>query len=285
MERGAFVVTTRSRLRTRAFLPSMLFATRRVMRDLRADGDAVRAASVIAEPREFWSVSVWPSLHLMQEFMRSGAHGQHLWEVGDLLDSFWLLRWRATQHELGSWDGLTLAPAPATPPSDPVDPVVREQVLASLPRLRAAFDVDGRPTHAAAPETRAARDEVAGAAAVVVRLPASRVLHRRGRQLRWLRRLVEQDPEVTRVVTGRAQQGGDAWLLAVWRDGARAGRLLDGEPLQELVATTGAWACELQPQNEFGHWDGLRLRDDRDGRPPSGPPHGIPEHLRPGGPS
>jgi len=99
------VVTTQSRLRGPWQLPSMLTASLRIRRQLAADHDVVRWATVVAGPTEFWTITVWRSRHHMQESMRSGAHDDIMWLFSKWLRSFWLMRWRPGATEIGSWDG------------------------------------------------------------------------------------------------------------------------------------------------------------------------------------
>jgi hypothetical protein len=263
---GHFVVTTRSRLRGVRFLPGMRVATRRVMRDLHATGDATHAVSVIANPREFWTVSVWSSRHQMQEFMRSGAHGQFMWEVGTWLESFWLMRWTPTRHEVGAWEGDTLAPPLRTAPAPEVatHPAAVDEILASIPRLRDAFGPHGAPDHAHAPDVRRQRDLVAGAAGVLMHVPGRRGAPGGRRYLRQLAKALDRDEDLLRLVMGSGQYGAGTLLLGVWRSDTGSGRLLDSDWITRAQERWGSafWACELLPDNEFGHWDGLRLRDE-----------------------
>ncbi|MGH9189160.1 MAG: hypothetical protein ACRD0Q_03865, partial [Acidimicrobiales bacterium] len=54
---------------------------------------------------------------------------------------------------------------------------------------------------------------------------------------------------------------GHLYLLSVWRDRAGARRFLDSGWLADLAERwDGLWADEWFPEDEFGHWDGLRLR-------------------------
>lgn len=277
---GRFVVTTRSRLHGLHCLPSMLVATRRVMGELEAGGAAELAASILAGPREFWTVTVWSSRHAMQQFMRSGAHGRHLWDVGDLLESFWLARWRPTRHERGGWNGHTLAPPLRAPHPEPPDPAlpeeVRQHVLGEMPHLLAAFGPDGAPAHAHAPEVRAQRAQLAGASAVLLRVPGG-IRGRGGRSvLRGLARdLRRHDRDLLRVVTGRGQRRAGRFLLGVWGTEASSGRFVDTAVVR-LQERWGAdcWACQLLPEHEFGTWDGLRLRDRQAGTTSADAPAG-----------
>lgn len=240
----------------------MTIATRRILRELdRADGSN-QVASIISSPREFWSVSVWSTRHQMQEFMRSGAHGTYLWQVSDWLDSFWLMRWRPTRHERGAWNGITLDPGPQPDPVAHIPDEIRDQILASIPRLRDAFGPDGRPTFDSAPETRLERELLDGAAGVIMRIPSRSTKLGTGRHLTRLRRHLADDPDLIRMVGGVGQRGG-GYLLGVWQTSDGAGRLVDSSWAEELERHYGEdfWACELIPENEFGHWDGLRLRE------------------------
>lgn len=240
----------------------MTFATRRILDELGQTEGANQVASIISSPREFWTVSVWSTRHLMQEFMRSGAHGDYLWQVSDWLESFWLMRWRPTRHERGLWNGMSLAPPPRPAPLPHVSDEIRDQILASIPRLRDAFGPDGRPTYDAAPETRLERELLEGSAGVIMRIPSRRTRLGTGRHLTALRRHIADDPDLVRMVGGLGQRDG-GYLLGVWRTTDGASRLIDSAWAENLTSLYGEdfWACELVPENEFGHWDGLRLRD------------------------
>lgn len=230
------VVSTHSRLRGVRFFPVMLLASWRIRRQLAVTDGVVRWASIIAGPTEFWTVTVWRSRHAMQEFMRSGAHGEIMWSISRWLSSFWLMRWRAGPAQTGSWDGMALAPTalPATGP-------------------------DGPPSYDSAPLVRLRREQLAGASAVLVRtrtplsgVPASLVrLHR-------LRGRLRADPDMVRAVLGVGRLG-ECYLLAVWRDGDGGHDLVSSGQL----TAPGWWASEWLPESEFGHWEGLRLRRER----------------------
>lgn len=243
----------------------MLAATRRIMGQLVDVPGTERYVSIVASPREWWTVSTWETRHLMQEFLRSGAHGQYMWEVGRWLESFWLMRWRPTRHEIGTWDGRTFAPDVRPAPTNTgVSRALRDEILASIPNLRNAFGPEGAPTYDAAPEVRQQRELVAGASGVLVRVAEDAAKGGAARRaLASLRRdLATHDRELLRVVTGHGQGGGD-YLLGVWRSRAGSGRLLDSDWMADATSRwgDGLWACELLPDNEFGQWDGLRLRD------------------------
>lgn len=260
-----FAFTTRSRLKGPWYFPHMLIATLRVRGQLKRTGDVVRWASIIAGPTEFWTITVWNSRHDMQEFMRSGAHEDIMWMFSKWLESFWLMRWRPGPEELGLWKGLTLGrPEPAYGSTEGPKPEALEQALEHLPRLRSAMSVDGAVSYDTTVTARRRRAEVRGAGGGVVHIKAapSRTL---GAYLA-LRRLEAEargDPDYLKGVVGISRPG-QVYLLTVWRDRAGTRRMLESPQVRDLRATyPGMWANEWIPENEFGHWDGLRLRRTR----------------------
>ena len=57
---------------------------------------------------------------------------------------------------------------------------------------------------------------------------------------------------------------GQVYLLTVWRDRPGTRRMIRSPQLRKLKERFGGtWASEWFPENEFGHWDGLRLRRTR----------------------
>jgi len=261
-----FAVTTRSRLKGPWFFPAMMLASRRIRRQLQESPDVVRWASVVAAPTEFWTITVWRSRHDMHEFAQSGAHDEIMWSFSKWIDSFWLMRWRPGPVEIGAWDGLSLAqPEPRVMEGTAVGRPQLQEALEYLPRLKAATDAAGRATYEASPAVRRQRAEVAGARAVVVFVHSGGVRRRAGlHALRRLRTEVKADDDLLRVAVGFGRSG-DAFLLTVWRgqDGAR--RFVDSPALGAVLAQWPgeSWTNEWLPENEFGHWDGLRLRRNR----------------------
>ena len=248
-------VTTRSRLRGPRFFPAMLFATLRTRRQLRRTPGLVRYASVIGSPVEFWTLTVWSSLHEMQEFMRSGAHGDVMWEMPRWLRSFWLARWRPGPHEVGSWDGLELA-APEVAAVAP-----RGEPAEGPEFVRRALE-EGSLTYAQSPLVRVSRAALGGVAGAVVRVSAPPWRLRRAfADVRRLRRLLEREPELVRVFVGVARFR-DVYLFALWSSRDGPARLLQGEWARSarLRWHERLWVSEWLPENEFGHWDGLRMR-------------------------
>jgi hypothetical protein len=260
-----FAVTTRSRLKGPWFFPHMLIATLRVRGQLKEMGDVVRWASIIAGPTEFWTITIWKSRHDMHEFMRSGAHDDIMWMFSKWLRSFWLMRWRPGPEELGRWKGLTLGrPDPAYQATEGAKPEALEKALEHLPRLRSAMSVDGAVNYDTTPYARRRRAEVKGAGGGVVHLNTSpaRTLPAYV-ALRGLDKEARGDPDYLRGVVGISRPG-QVYFLSVWSDRAGTRRMLRSPQVRSLLERfPGGWANEWLPENEFGHWDGLRLRRAR----------------------
>jgi len=260
------VVTTRSRLRGPWLFPAMLFASLRIRRQLRADHDVVRWASVVAGPTEFWTITVWRSRHHMQGFMRSGAHDDIMWLFSKWLRSFWLMRWGPGTAESGDWDGLALAPAPASPaPASCMDDERRrtlDRALGHLPWLQAATGPDGAASYSSAPAARRHRAEVAPASALIVRLHTK--VWQMPVALQALRRVRDDalaGSDARRVAVGIGRPG-DCYLLALWVNHEGRETMRRSPTLQKVQERwpSGCWVNDWEPENEFGHWDGLRVR-------------------------
>lgn len=259
-----YAFTTRSRLKGPWFFPHMFYATMRVRRQLKRTGNVVGWASIIAGPTEFWTITVWNSRQDMHEFMRSGAHDDIMWFFSKWLKSFWLMRWRPGPEELGRWKGLTMGrPEPAYQADGP-KPQALEQALEHLPRLRSAMTVEGAVTYDTTPYARRRRAEVKGSGGGVVHIRTSSA----GTigaylALRGLAREASRDPDYLKGVVGISRPG-QVYLLSIWRDRAGTRRMLRSPQLRKLRERfPGTWANEWLPENEFGHWDGLRLRRTR----------------------
>lgn len=271
MSRGdLFVVTTRSRLKGARFFPAMMLASLRVRRQLQSTGEVVAWASVVAGPKEFWTITVWRSRHHMAEFARSGAHDDVMWLFSRWLRSFWLMSWRPAAEEIGAWRGTSLATPPRSDAASPgaVRNPLLDQALAELPRLRAAIGPDGVAAFEYSPSARRRREEVGQAAGVVVHL----AVHpwRTFGALADLRRLAaahQTGNGLLRVATGIGRPG-EVYLLGLWTTADGADRFLTGTALTALRARRqdAMWAMRWQPENEFGHWDGLRVRRTRSRR-------------------
>jgi len=305
----AFAVTTRSRLKGVRFFPSMMIASWRIKRQLKHTPGCMRFASIVAGPREFWTITVWDSRDKMMEFMRSGAHEEIMWLFGKWLQSFWLMRWSPTPREQGRWEDGPLAAPRAERPSEVAtgdeaetapgegergDPEpardngqevsqqhgALEAALESMPRLKASTGPRGAPRYDASPMVRRSHKAVAGGAAVVMRFKAPRwwqVLVA-GRDVRRLGRTVQQDDDVLRWVSGF---GGvrERFLLVVLRDEDACQRFL-ADPAHERHRERWGdayWTMAWEAANEFGHWDGFRLRQARSRAAVSVPEHA--QHL------
>ena len=81
--------------------------------------------------------------------------------------------------------------------------------------------------------------------------------------LRALEHEARGDPDYLKGVVGVSRPG-QLYLLTVWRDCAGTRRMLRSPQVRKLTERfPGTWANEWLPENEFGHWDGLRLRRTR----------------------
>lgn len=247
----------------------MMYATLRVRQQLREDGHVVRFASVIAGPSEFWTITVWRTRHDMQEFMRSGAHDDIMWEFSRWLSSFWLMRWRPGPREVGEWRGMAMAqpePAYERPAMEPVKAEALRNALDHLPRLKAATAADGSVSFESTPYARRRRAEVGAAGGVVVHVKTTALRTVEAvLAMRTLRRAGERHDDWLRGVVGVGKPG-EVYLLAVWatRDGPQ--RLLSSPAFDSVHRRFAGecWANEWLPENEFGHWDGVRLRKARE---------------------
>ena len=246
----------------------MMIASSRIRRQLARTGDVVRWASVVAGPTEFWTITVWRSRHDMQEFMRSGAHDDIMWLFSRWLESFWLMRWRPGPAEVGSWRGLTMAREEPDYEREIFQPAGKEalqQALEHLPMLKAATGADGAACYESSAYARKRREEVgrAGGAVVHVKTSPAETLSAL-RALYRLRGEARRHGDLVRSAVGVGRPG-EVYLLAVWRDRPGAQRLLASPQLEDISSRwgDGAWANEWLPENEFGHWDGVRLRRTR----------------------
>ncbi len=262
-----FTVTTRSRLRGPWFFPQMMFASMRVRRQLRRDTQVVRWASIVASPSEFWTITVWRTRHDMQEFMRSGAHDEIMWLFSKWLRSFWLMRWRPGPVEAGEWKGLTMAQGEPDYPEargNGQRDALLEKALEHLPKLKSAMNAEGVLGYDTTVFARRRRAEVGGAGGAVVHIhttPGGSV--RAYRDLKALTRESEGDDALLRAVVGVSRPG-DVYMLSVWRDRDGVKRMLMSPQAKALASRwPGYWVAEWIPENEFGHWDGLRLRRAR----------------------
>lgn len=282
----AFAVTTRSRLKGVRFFPSMMIASWRIKRQLKRTPGCRRFASIVAGPREVWTISIWETRDRMLEFMRSGAHEEIMWLTGKLLRSFWLMRWSPTSHEQGQWgaDRLAAPPPEPEPPQEVSESSGQrhealEAALDSLPRLKASMGSNGAPSYDAAPMVRRNQKAVAGGAAVLTRLELSG-LHQvpaAGRDIRRLSQRLRHYDAALRWVTGLANLR-ERYLLVVLRDEGACQQFLADPLHEELRERWGSayWVMAWEAANEFGHWDGFRLRQVPSGKAAVS----VPEHAQ-----
>lgn len=274
MEPAAFAVTTRSRLRGAHLFPLMFFASKRIRRQLAATPGCVRFASIVASPRDFWTITVWESRDKMFAFMRSGAHEDFMWQVGKWLESFWLMRWLPTTQEQGYWDGARLGTgddgARTSRPRTAQEKAALEAALEALPVLKDSAGPEGAPTYASSPAARRHRKAVEGGAAVMlrIRVPSLRQAPRAWWEIRRVGRRLGADPSMLRSATGVSGLR-EYYALAVLRDEQSCARFLEEAEQQRVSERWGEhyWGMHWNPMNEFGHWDGMRMRREALGSP------------------
>ncbi|HEV8053782.1 MAG TPA: hypothetical protein VGP30_03020, partial [Candidatus Limnocylindrales bacterium] len=139
---------------------------------------------------------------------------------------------------------------------------VLDGALEHLPWLKAATGADGAARYDHTPAARRQRAQVARACALVVRLHTSaRQMPAALRALRLVRDEARRETGVLRVALGVGRLG-DCYLLALWtgeegRDAMRRSPTL--RAAQERWPA-GCWINDWEPENEFGHWDGMRVR-------------------------
>ena len=126
------------------------------------------------------------------------------------------------------------------------------------------MSVDGEVTYDTTVYARRRRAEVRGAGGGVVHIKTSpRRTVEAFLALRALEREARGDPDYLKGVVGISRPG-QIYLLTVWRDRAGTRRMLQSPQVRKLGQRyPGLWANEWLPENEFGHWDGLRLRRAR----------------------
>lgn len=245
----------------------MLRASLRIRRQLRESPGCVRFASIIMGPREFWTITVWETRQKMIDFMRSGEHEDIMWDFSKWLKSFWLMRWRPTPDEQGAWAGLKLGQSytagdrPAPERSADQEAALKA-VWDNMPRLKAAAAPDGAASFDYAPQQRRARRLVAGGVSSTLRLNVPRGKTMAGWvALRRLRSKLLDNEDVLRAAFGISRPR-ELYALVVFRN-EDAWRQFDSSPMLEGLRRRwpeGVWTMRWDAENEFGHWDGLRLR-------------------------
>ncbi|MGH2771763.1 MAG: antibiotic biosynthesis monooxygenase [Actinomycetota bacterium] len=261
-----FSVTTRSRLRSVLLFFPMLGASLRIRKQLAEAPGCIRFASIIMGPREFWTITVWETRQTMIDFMRSGAHEDIMWDFKDWLKSFWLMRWSPTGEELGTWTGMHLGQKLALPAPPPERTEQQQEALKAamdvLPRLKAAAAPSGKASFDYSPAQRRARRLVAGGIGATLRLevPARQTLSAWW-AVRRLRAKLLQDTNVLRAAFGISKPR-ELYSLIVFRH-EEAWREFQNSPMLARMRERwgdGLWTMRWEAENEFGHWDGLRLR-------------------------
>jgi hypothetical protein len=265
--RGSVIaVTTRARVSDfRALLPAVS-ATARIRRELVANPACLRFDTMLAGPRELLTVSVWTSHQDVLEFIGSGAHSPMVWSRPTWLTSYWGMRWRPGEAEIGSWGGdavpsLTLAgpdarrgdpPAPATPDRRP--PSTEGQ-----PRGRP------QPGFSSSPLTAALRNDLDGALGTMYRLdPQGWRVAAALRDLRRLQRQLSRHPAVFACAGGITPHG-QMHLLVTWHDVEAARQFTRAAEHSGFMRRWAGrvWWMEWVPEGETGQWDGRGLREQR----------------------
>jgi Anti-sigma regulatory factor (Ser/Thr protein kinase) len=244
-------VTTHSRAKGPRSAVAMALAGRLITRELRDAPGCERYANVIAGPREFWTLTIWQDDAALRTCMRAGTHGKVRWQQPYWLDCYWGMRWRPGDHGSGAWEGRAWRwPHTAQPAGE------QQAEPAGLPVwIRAALgqtaSVDQRRVDGTAGVTYRLR-------VPPWRLPAAL------RDLRLLRGYGARDPDVFRHSLGFGT-GGALYLLIVANSVETLGRLRDRPQHERVVRRWGdrLWVSTWEPDSEFGHWDGGKLREGR----------------------
>ena len=236
--RGMFAVLTHSRLKDARSFPAMLRSTVRIRRDLGRARGLLRAANLIAGPREFLTFTVWSDRDAMHAFMSSGAHERIMWRWPDWLSAFWLGRLAPVGGEHGRWRGMSVASA-------------SERGTAA----HAQFVAPAFASHEQRPRDLEALD--LGAAVCVIEP---------GGRLAWPR-VIAKARRLPALMTG---EGVLARATGYSLDGEYVGVALCRRPAvaAEVCSRASAltvpgvrvWAMSWRPLDEFGSWDGIRFR-------------------------
>ena len=232
-----FAVATHSRLRSPGAFPAMLRATLSVRRDLARTRGLLRVANAIAGPTELFTFTIWETRDAMLEFMRSGAHQEVMWRWPQWLSAFWLARLAPSAPESGAWRGLVVGRVAAR--RGTAHPEFVPPAFASRePRPR---DLTRRPVGASISVVRPDHGW---------RWPAALAAHRR--DAAW----VDRAPGLLMRARGWSLDG-ELVTLAFWRDAEAAARAVETCGPRSGLAV---WAMAWRPLDEFGTWDGRRLR-------------------------
>jgi len=249
-----FAITTRNKLRSRRYALHMVRAWLRVRRQLYATPGMLRYTTGIANLTEFYTCTLWETEMEMFAFMSSGAHRDMMWNFNRWSDSFWAMRWDATEDELGNWDvanthtdgnfssNANLSPGAAKLPTSKDNYVSRwlaEQGVIPKP------DMPEQPSG------------IPGTTSVLARVPINS-------PQAWLklRRILspwrKENNDLLRfaIVVGLKE----CFVIAVWEVGAmEESRLLMATLLRYFPKS---WTMRFRGHDfEVGHWDKLRLRE------------------------
>lgn len=246
-----FAITTRNKLRGPRYAVNMIWAWRHVRRQLARTPGMLAYTTGIANPTEFYTLTLWQREIDMFLFMSSDAHRDLMWNFRDWTQSFWSMRWNAAHGEIGSWNGSMFGTLDDERPREPAThqwPGYLDH--GQLPeRLKPLLRSIARPTQPAPLDF----DAVIGR--IAVRSPAE--LFRVRRTLHpWARK-----PGLERFVLATGL--GDCLVLAVWKGKAAAATT----ELMADIAThlPHSWAMRFAATDfEIGHWDRFRFRDSNE---------------------
>lgn len=247
-------ITTRNKLRSPRYAPHMFRAWLRVRKQLNATPGMLRYTTGIANLTEFYTCTLWETEMEMFAFMSSGAHRDMMWNFRRWSDSFWAMRWDATQDELGRWNvpssglngdfasHINLSPD-AAKQSIPSDNYVSQWLIEQgvIPK----------------PETPEPQLGTPGTTAVIARTPI--ILPQSWIRLRRvLSPWRKGQPDLLRFTLAVGLK--ECFLIGVWKVGAmEESRLLMATLLHNFPKS---WAMRFRGHDfEVGHWDELRLRE------------------------
>ncbi len=243
-------VTTRNKLRSPRFFPSMVRAWLHVRQQLSRTSGMVCYITGIAGLTEFYTLTLWESRAAMFNFTAGDGHRQMMWNFTRWSESFWAMRWRPTADALGAWGNAPLADSGCV--TEPDDKHASPAWLAHSPvreSLTPYIDTAGRP------DQRDLDPSTCGVEAVLARVAIRSPL-----ELHRLFRVVHpwrSAPGLLRFALGVGP--GECLVVSLWRAEARE----TIEALRHSIAGCfrEAWAMRLTAGDyEIGQWNHLRLR-------------------------
>ena len=250
-----FAVTTRNKLRSKRYAPHMVRAWLRVRKQLYETPGMLRYTTGIANLTEFYTCTLWDTEMEMFAFMSSGAHRDMMWNFKKWSDSFWAMRWDASDDELGYWDipgavhvesfaALENHSAGASKQNSSHNYVAEWLILQNVIKAPEA-PVEPSPG-------------IPGTAAVVARVPIDSLMT--FMRLRKVLRPWRKNNIPGQVRFSMTLGIGESLVIAIWEAGAL-------EESRAMMATLlrqfpHAWSMRFRGHDyEVGHWNDLRLRE------------------------